>query len=73
MRSTTFAGLTKFGDLKASLDRLLILFGVVVYLAASGAFQFDEVVLGHSLEIIVEPPRGFEPRTFTLQKCCSTS
>ena len=25
------------------------------------------------LERRLEPPLGFEPRTFTLQKCCSTA
>lgn len=47
VRSASFAGFTKFGDLKAGLDRLFVLRGVVIHLTALCALQFDEVVLRH--------------------------
>ncbi len=43
-RSAHFA---KLADLKTSLDRLLVLAGVVVHLLAVGTSQFDKCVLGH--------------------------
>ena len=42
------APFAKFGDLKARLDRLLVLPGMVVDVLAFAALQLDEVVLRHS-------------------------
>ena len=47
--------------------------------AKSGETQWDALRASHLLasskpkSLILEPPLGFEPRTFTLQKCCSTN
>lgn len=80
------APLAELGELKAFLERLFVAGGVIANMLAVGAFHFGALILWHIANLCagivakwpdfvntLEPTVGFEPTTFTLQKCCSTT
>ena len=80
------APLAELLQVQPFFDRLFVLLGVVANLLAFSAFKFDAIVLRHRENLSgkritnpsyyvnrLEPSPGFEPGTFTLQKCCSTT